>query len=63
MLDSSIPALFYSHNITQHPEMDAEQFAIDSYVMGYHDYKSIWTPHEDDFLPCGMEPDIWINIH
>ena len=34
-----------------------ESYIIDSFVMGYHDYKDIWSPIMNEELKTRIEPD------
>ena len=33
-----------------------KELKIKSFVMGFHEYRTIWTPHENEVLLTQMEP-------
>ena len=33
-----------------------EVYEISSHIMGYHEYKNIWVPQENEILTCIIEP-------
>ena len=38
------------------PIIQEKELTIKSFVMGFHEYKTIWTPHENKVLLTRMEP-------
>ena len=38
------------------PIVREKELKIKSFVMGFHEYRTIWTPHENEVLLTRMEP-------
>ena len=38
------------------PIIREKELKIKSFVMGFHEYRTIWTPHENEVLITQMEP-------
>ena len=38
------------------PTVREKELKIKSFVMGFHEYRTIWTPHENEVLLTRMEP-------
>ena len=38
------------------PIVREKELKIKSFVMGFHEYRTIWTPHENEVLHSRMEP-------
>ena len=43
-------------NDALNPIVQEKELNIKSFVMGFHEYKTIWTPHENEVLVTRMEP-------
>ena len=45
-------------NDTLIPIIRGKELDIKSFIMGFHEYRTIWTPHKNEFLHARMQQPI-----